>query len=92
MNTRAIAGDWAAEVPHSLSERIARFAMAINGCSAQNARKACWEKAKQELASKPANDSNDAVLESAPESECWHPVPGLTGYEAPVVRQGLQAG
>ena len=35
MNTRMIARDLAEETPHSLSERIARFAMAINGCTAQ---------------------------------------------------------
>jgi hypothetical protein len=35
MNTRMIARDLAEEPPHSLSERIARFAMAINGCTTQ---------------------------------------------------------
>ena len=51
MNTRMIARDLAEEAPHSLSERIARFAMAINGCSAQDVSKSYWKQAKRELAS-----------------------------------------
>jgi hypothetical protein len=35
MNTRMYARDLAEEASHSLSKRIARFAMAINGCTAQ---------------------------------------------------------
>ena len=49
MNTRTIARDLAEEAPHSLSERIARFAMAINGCSAQDVSKSYWKQAKREL-------------------------------------------
>ena len=36
MNTRTIARDWTEKAPQSLRERIARFAMAIDGCSAQD--------------------------------------------------------
>jgi hypothetical protein len=42
--------DQAEEAPPSLSERIARFAMAINGCSAQDVSKSYWKQAKRELA------------------------------------------
>jgi hypothetical protein len=42
------------EAPHSLSERVARFAIAINGCSAQAVSKSYWKQAKRELMSKPA--------------------------------------
>jgi hypothetical protein len=92
MNTRTIARDWAEEAPHSLSERIARFAMAINACSAQNVSKSYWKQAKRELASESDTDPNESVLESASDSERWHPVPGSTGHNVPVARQGLQAG
>ena len=92
MNTRTIARDWAEEAPHSLSERIARFAMAINGCSAQNVSKSYWKQAKRELTGELDTDPKEAVLESAPDSERWHPVPGLTGHNGPVAHQGFQAG
>ena len=42
MNTRIVARDLAKEAPHSLSERVARFAIAINGCSAQGVSKSHW--------------------------------------------------
>ena len=92
MNTRPMARELAEEAPHSLSERIARFAMAINACSAQNVSKYYWKRAKREMASESDTDPNESVLESAPEFEGWHPVPGSTGYHAPVAREGLQAG
>jgi hypothetical protein len=92
MNTRMIARDLAEEAPYSLSERIARFAMAINACSAQNVSKSYWKQTKRELASESDTDPNESMLESAPESEGWHPVSGSTGHHVPVARQGLQAG
>jgi hypothetical protein len=92
MNTRTIARDQAEDAPHSLSERIARFARAINACSAQNGSKSYWKQTKRGLASESDTDPNESVLESAPESEGWHPVPGSAGHNLPVVRQGLQAG
>jgi len=91
VNTRIIARDLAEEAPHSLSKRIARFAMAINGCSAQYASKSYWKQFKRELTGELDTDPKEAVLESAPESERWHPVPGLTGQNVPVARQGFQA-
>jgi hypothetical protein len=48
MNTRTVvARDLAKEAPHSLSERVARFAIAINGCAAQAVSKSYWEQAKR---------------------------------------------
>ena len=88
MNTRTIARDRAQEAPHSLRERIARFAMAINGCSAQGESQSDWGQAKQELTGKPDPDPSEAV----PDSECWHPVPGSTGQNVPVARPGCRAG
>jgi hypothetical protein len=39
--------------------------------------------AERELAGEPETDPNQAVLESAPESERWDPVPGSAGVQAP---------
>ena len=62
MNTNMIARDVAEDAAHSLSERIARFAMAINDCSAQNVSKCYWKQAKRELASETDTDPNESVL------------------------------
>jgi hypothetical protein len=62
MNTRIFARDPAKEAPHSLSERAARFAIAINGCSAQGVSKSHWEQAKRELTSEPDTDRKAAVF------------------------------
>jgi hypothetical protein len=69
MNTRMIARDLGEEAPHSLSKRIARFALAINGCSGQYASKSYWKQAKRELTGELDTDPNEAVFESAPESD-----------------------
>jgi hypothetical protein len=62
MNTRTIARDLAEDTPHSLSERIARFAMAINACSAQNVSKSYWKQARREMASESDTGPNESVL------------------------------
>ena len=59
-------------------ERAIELAV-INGRSAREVSKSDWKQAKRELAGEPDTDSNEAVLESAPESERWDPVPGSTG-------------
>ena len=69
MNTRMIARDLAEEAPHSLSKRIARFAMAINGCPTQYVSKSYWKQAKRELTGELDTDSKEAVFESAPNSD-----------------------
>jgi hypothetical protein len=56
----------------------------INGRSVHEASKADWEQAKLELTGDSDTDSNEAVLESAPESERWDPVRGSTGHKVPV--------
>ncbi|MGO8697535.1 MAG: hypothetical protein ACLQVY_07440 [Limisphaerales bacterium] len=40
------------------------------------------EQARRELTGEPGTDPKDAVLESAPESERWDPLPGSTGDKA----------
>ena len=91
MNTRIVARGPAKEAPRSLSERVARFAIAINGCSSHCVSKSHWEQAKRELTSGPDADRKAAVFESAPESECWNPVLGSIGQKLRIARQGIQA-
>src|SRR4030095_14418392 len=64
-------------------ERAVELAI-INGRSAQDVSQSDWEQAKQELTGDPGTDSNEAVLQSAPESERGDPLPGSTGHKAPV--------
>ena len=63
-------------------ERAVELAV-INGRSAQEVSKSDWEQAKRELTGEPDVDPKDAVLESAPESERWDPVPGSGGHKVP---------
>jgi hypothetical protein len=64
-------------------ERAVELAV-INGRSAQEVSKSDWEQARRDLTGEPEPDSKEAVLESAPESERWDPVPGSTGHKVPV--------
>jgi|SRR5580658_3992593 hypothetical protein len=64
-------------------ERAAELAV-INGRSAQDASKSDWEQAKRELTGEPDTDPKETVLESAPESERWDPLPGSSGHIVPV--------
>jgi hypothetical protein len=63
-------------------ERAVELAV-INGRTAQEVSKSDREQAKRELTGDPGMDANEAVLESAPESERWDPVPGSTGHKVP---------
>ena len=64
-------------------ERAVELAL-INGRTALEVSKSDWEQAKRELTGEPDTDPNEAVLESAPESERWDPVHGSTGHKVPV--------
>jgi hypothetical protein len=64
-------------------ERAVELAV-IDGRSAQEASKSDWEQAKRELTGEPDTGPKEAVLESAPESERWDPLPGSTGHKVPV--------
>ena len=68
--------------PKMVRERAVELA-AINGRSAKEVSKSDWEQAKQELTGKPGTDLKETILESAPESERWDPVPGSTGNKVP---------
>ena len=63
-------------------ERAVELAV-INGRTAHQTSKSDWEQAKRELTGEPDMDPKEAVLESAPESERWDPVPGSTGHKVP---------
>ncbi len=63
-------------------ERAVELAV-ISGRSAQNVSKSDWEQAKQELTGEPEMDLKAALLEAAPESERWDPLPGSTGHKVP---------
>jgi len=69
--------------PEMVRERAAELAI-INGRSARDASKSEREQARRELTGEPDVDPKEAVLESAPESERWDPLPGSTGHKAPV--------
>jgi len=55
----------------------------INGRSAQDVSQSDWDQAKRELAGESDMDPQEAVLEAAPESDRWNPVPGTPGHKAP---------
>ena len=60
----------------------------VDGRSPEAVSKSDWEQAKRELAGGPEIDPKEALLESAPESDRWNPVPGSAGHK---VRVGSSA-
>jgi len=65
-----------------LKERAVELAI-INGRTASEVSKSDWEQAKRELTGESDSDVNDTLLESAPESERWDPLPGSQGHKSP---------
>ena len=63
-----------------IRERAVELAL-MNGRSAQEVAKSDWEQAKRELTGESDVDPKTAVLEAAPESQRWDPVPGSTGHK-----------
>ena len=61
-------------------ERAVELAV-MDDRSAQEVSKSDWQQAKRELTGKPDMHPKEGVLESAPESERWDPVPGSTGHK-----------
>ena len=66
-------------VTRKMVRERAREIAVIDGRSAQHISKSDWEQAKRELTGLPDVDPKEAVLDEAPESERWDPVPGSTG-------------
>jgi hypothetical protein len=56
----------------------------IDGHLSHDATAAHFSQAKRELTGVRDTDPKDAILEDAPESERWDPVPGSTGRKVPV--------
>ena len=63
--------------------RAAELAI-IDGHLSHDATASHFAQAKRELTGVADTDPNDAILESAPESERWDPLPGSTGTKARV--------
>ena len=63
-------------------ERAVELAV-IEGRDPRGVSKSGWEQAKRELTGESDTEPKDAVLESAPESERWDPVPGSVGGKVP---------
>ena len=76
MNTPIIARD----LTKMARQRAAELAV-IEGRSEQGVSKSECEEARRELTGEADTDPNEAVLESASESERWDPVPGSTGHK-----------
>lgn len=64
-------------------ERAEELAV-IKGRSKSELLQSDWDQAKRELTGQDENDPKTTVLESAPESERWDPLPGSTGRKVPV--------
>jgi len=69
--------------PEMVKKRAVELA-AIDGRPAQDMSDSDWQQAKRELTGEPDADQKELILESAPESERWDPVPGSTGHKVPV--------
>lgn len=63
-----------------LRERAVELAQ-VGGRAAHEVAKADWDQARRELSGE--MESKETVLENAPESERWDPLPGSPGHQAP---------
>jgi hypothetical protein len=67
-------------VTHKMVRERAVELAVIHGRTEQEVSKSDWEQAKRELTGGSDMDPKEALLETAPESERWDPVPGSTGH------------
>jgi hypothetical protein len=70
-------------VTEEMVEARARELAAIAGRVPPQPSQVDYEQAKRELTGEPELDTQEAALESIPESERWDPVPGSTGSHTP---------
>jgi len=56
----------------------------IDGRSRNSVTMSEFAQAKRELTGEPDTEPKETILESAPESERWDPLPGSTGHKVPV--------
>jgi hypothetical protein len=69
--------------PKMVRQRASELAV-IDGRPGQDVSNSECEEARRELTGEPDTDPREGVLESAPESERWDPVPGSTGHKVSV--------
>ena len=69
--------------PEMVRARAAELAI-IDGHLSSAATKSHFAQAKRELTGVPDIDPKEAILDAAPESERWDPVPGSTGHKVRV--------
>ena len=69
--------------PKMIKDRAIEIAW-MNGRQARELKPSDYVAAKQELTGEPEAEPQEDILESAPESERWDPVPGSTGQKVPV--------
>ena len=67
-------------VTHKMVRERAVELAVIDGRTEQEVSKSDWEQAKRELTGGSDMDPKEALLETAPESDRWDPVPGSTGH------------
>jgi hypothetical protein len=67
-------------VTHAMVRQRAVELAIIDGRAAQEVSQSDWEQAKRELTGGSDMDPKEALLETAPESERWDPLPGSTGH------------
>jgi hypothetical protein len=72
-------------VTHKMVQERAVELAIIDGRSAKEVSKIDWEMARRELTGNPNLDPKETLLESAPESERWNPLPGSTGNAVPAI-------
>ena len=70
------------EASKTVRQRRGKLA-AITGRSSLSESKSGCEQARRELTGEPDTDPKNALLESAPESGRWDPVPGSAGHLVP---------
>ena len=71
-------------VTRDMVRRRAVELAAIDGRPAHETSKSDWEEAKQELTADSDPLPNEAILETAPESQRWDLVPGSSGQKTPI--------
>lgn len=71
-------------VPRKMVRTRAAELAVIDELLSSAATKSHFAQAKRELTGVQDMDPKDAILESAPESERWDPVPGSTGHKVRV--------
>lgn len=79
-----IHGEGIGAVTRDMVRNRANELAVINGREPDGATQSDWDEAMRELTGGNELDPQQALLESAPESDRWNPIPGSPGHEAMV--------